>query len=145
MMRSSVLSDKTVIDEIKKNFIAIELNITDDGFPKDVPALKPWETAYNANKLYTVAFATSTVIGPTGKWFFGDSGSGHGHQAETAVNYHPDLFLKYLATCRERYQRALAIESDKALSEMQRKLKLAALQAEILKSVHENAEKAKKK
>ena len=135
MMRSSVLSDKTVIDEIKKNFIAIELNITDDGFPKDVPALKPWENAYNANKLYTVAFATSTVIGPTGKWFFGDSGSGHSYQADTAPNYHPDLYLKFLATCKDRYERALAIESDKTISETARKLKLAALQAEILKSV----------
>jgi hypothetical protein len=132
-MRSSVLSDKKVIEELKKRFIVVELNITDDGFPKEVPGLKPWETAYNANKMYNVAFATSVVLGPTGKWAFGSSGSGHSYEAETAANYHADRFLKFLNESHERYDRAVKIEGDKSLSDAERKVKLSLLQLEILK------------
>lgn len=115
--------------------MAVEINLTDQGFPKDAPALSLWERAYGTKDAFKSAFATSLVMGPNGKWPFGSSGSGYLADFGNAINYHPDMFAKYLDESLARWKRAVAIASDEALDEAARKAKLDALYSEILRSI----------
>ena len=134
-MRGSVLSDKKVAEVLSKNFVLHELNVTEDGFPKDVPALKPWESAYKKQWLYKMAFATTAVISPDGKKFFGSSGSGFAEEAEVSPNYNPDLFIECLNSSLARYQRWKALESDTKMGGLEKWKKSAELDKEILEAV----------
>jgi hypothetical protein len=131
-MRGSVLSDDKVMAEIAKNFVAFELNATDDGFPKNAPALSPWETAWKNNGFYKMAFATSTVIDPTGKFALGSSGAGYRHEAATATNYNADKYGAFLQESLKRHERLQQIENDMTISAFTRELKKGALALEIL-------------
>ncbi|HYF49329.1 MAG TPA: hypothetical protein VEJ63_07985 [Planctomycetota bacterium] len=134
-MRGSVLSDKKVAEVIKKDFVLYELNVTEEGFPEDVPALKPWETAYKKQWLYKMAFATSAVISPDGQKFFGSSGSGFAEEAEISPNYNPDLFIECLGESRKRYDRWVELEKDTKMSGLEKWKKRGELDKEILASV----------
>jgi len=48
-MRASVLSSDTIIDLVNENFIPYALNVTTDGFPSAIPALKHYQGAYKSN------------------------------------------------------------------------------------------------
>ncbi len=144
MTRGSSFADAKVIEKVNKEFVAVEVNITGTGFPKDVPALKLWERAYDKDPSFKFGFATSVVIGPGGASPFGTSGCGHTFEWDTSINYHPEKYLKYLDESLERYGRAKAIAEDKALGQEERAAKLKEMQAEILKALQEAAKCRKK-
>lgn len=145
MTRGSSLSDDAVIEKVNKYFIAVEINITDQGFPKDVDGLKPWENAFSKDQKFEFGFTTSVVIGPGGKGAFGTSGCGHKEDYEESASYHPDKYLKFLADSLDRYARAKAVVEDKSLSAEDRAKKLKDLQAECVKAISDAAQCKKKK
>jgi hypothetical protein len=100
-----------VIETLNRDFVAVEINITDQGFPK-IDGLKPWEIAFDKKKSYKFGFATTAVLSPDGRQFFGHSGSGHLHEFETSTNYHPEKFLAYLKASHERFTRARQVVKD---------------------------------
>lgn len=96
---------------LNRDYVAVEINITDRGFP-DLPALKPWEIAFDKKKSYRFGFATTAIIGPDGAQSFGHSGSGYMHEFEASTNYHPEKFLAYLEASLDRYARACRVLKD---------------------------------
>jgi hypothetical protein len=145
MTRGSSLSDEQVIEKVNKEFVAVEINITDQGFPKDVEGLKPWENAFNKDPRYEVAFTTSVVIGPGGKSAFGTAGCGHKEDWKDSASYHPEKYIRFLEASLDRYSRAKAIAEDKNLSQEERMKKLKEIQAECLKAISEAAKCKRKK
>lgn len=133
MVRGSSLSDETVIKEINDNFVAVEHNISDKGFPKSATGLKLWEHAFKRNWKHKFAFATSVVLTPDGKMPLGTSGSGYRWEWETSANYHPNLYLAFLRDSYTRFNKYLSVKDDPSLHPMQRKLKLLALWGEAMK------------
>lgn len=119
--------------------MAVEINITDVGFPKDVPALKPWEAAFEKERSYKFGFATSVIIGPGGKSPFGTSGCGHKEDYEKSISYHPDKYVKWLEETLERYQQARAIVEDKSLDDETRQAKLKEISERCLAQIKEAA------
>lgn len=105
MAKSSSLSDPQVIDTLNRTMVAVEINVTDQGFPKDVPGLKPWERAFSQDRRYRFGFATSVVLTPDGTAALGTSGCGHRWEWETSINYHAEKFRKYLEGCLDRFVR----------------------------------------
>jgi hypothetical protein len=128
-----------VIEKINAQFHAVEINITDQGFPKEVPALKPWENAFTKDPRYEFGFTTSVVIGPGAKGAFGTSGCGHKEDHPTSPSYHPDRYLEFLDAALERYRRAVKIADDPALAERERADRLRSLQEEIAEAIKEGA------
>jgi hypothetical protein len=124
---------------VTKEFVAVGINITDVGFPKDVAGLKLWEGAFEKERSFKVGFATSVVLGPGGQMPFGTSGCGHREEWKTSINYHPEKYLKFLDESRERHLKAKAVVEDKELDEAARAAKLKELGAETLKAIQEAA------
>mgnify|MGYP001581611203 CR=1 FL=1 len=143
-MEGSSFSDGKVIEKLAAEFVAVKLNVTDDGWPEDVPALTAWQEAFTRDWRHKYGFATSVVIGPDGQWVYGTSGSGYKWEWETAINYHPDKYLSYLDECLDRFRRIEAILADASLSELERKAGLLKVRGEILAQLVEANKRGRK-
>jgi hypothetical protein len=116
---------------VNDRFIPIELNITDQGFPENVPGLNPWHRAFDKLKFAKSAFATSTVLTPDGSSAIGTSGSGFAWEWRTAANYHPDRYLVFLNQSLDRYSRICEVKANPNLNAVQKQLKIAGISLEI--------------
>lgn len=145
MARGSSLSDDKVIAKVNQDFVAIEVNLTDTGFPKDVPALAPWEKAFESDWKFEYGFATSVVIGPGAKGAFGTSGCGHTQEWDTSISYHADKYAKFLDESLDRFRRAEAILKDTTKSAEQKLSDMTAMKEEIQKAITEAAKCKKSK
>src|SRR5687768_6556704 len=122
-MKSGPLSDPLVIKKINDKFIPLEINITDDGFPAEIPALKMWEKAYHARLSHKVGFATTVIVEPKGKYPLATSGSGYLGEYDKAANYHADKYQKFLDESLERGRRAHELETSTTLTAQERSAK----------------------
>lgn len=128
-----------MIEKVRAGFVAVEVNITDRGFPRGVAGLKPWEEAFGKDRRYRFGFATSVVLGPQGNAAFGTSGCGHLEEWESSINYHPEKYLTFLDESLARYRRALAIARDAGLSAEARAGKLHEVAADNRRAIQEAA------
>ena len=127
LTRGSSLSDDRVIAYINQNYIPIEVNITDSGFPDDVPALRVWQRAFKGFWQSKFAFATSVAITPDGSLPLGSSGSGFKREWQTAINYHPDLYLGFLKDSLSRYNQICETRNDTSLNPMQKEMRMLSI------------------
>jgi hypothetical protein len=112
MARGSSLSDNRVIDYINKNFIALDDNISDVGFPPNTPALAPWGRWLQRHEANTRnGFTTSVVMTPDGNMPLGTSGSGYISEWHTSICYNADKYLMFLQDALKRYQQFKRIAS----------------------------------
>src|SRR5438132_70378 len=136
-MKSGPLSDAAVIKKINDKFVPLEINITDDGFPAAIPALKLWEKAYKGNPSFKVGFATTVIVEPKGAYPLGTSGSGYLGEYDRAVNYHTDKYQRFLDESLDRGRRARELETSKTLTPEERAARHKKLVDDILRSIHE--------
>lgn len=136
-MKSGPLSNADVIKKINDQFVPLEINITDDGFPSTIPGLKLWEKAYKSSVSFKVGFATTVVTDPKGKYPLGTSGSGYLGDYDEAINYHTDKYLQFLDGSLNRARRAHELEANMSLTAPERASKRQKLTEEILKQIHD--------
>ena len=136
-MKSGPLSDAAVMKKINAKFIPLEINITDEGFPTEIPALKLWEKAYRSKLSHKVGFATTVIVEPKGRYPLGTSGSGYLGEYDTAINYHADRYQKFLDESLERGRRAHELETSTTLTPTERATKHKQLTEDILRSIQE--------
>lgn len=105
-MRTVVFADSGVASKLNSQFIALQLNLSETGFPPELPGLEPWRKAYEKDWKHQVAFATSIVLFPNGKGVLGTSGCGHRWELDTSINYDPAKYLSFLAGCATRQKQA---------------------------------------
>ncbi|HLG42464.1 MAG TPA: hypothetical protein VI643_03785 [Planctomycetota bacterium] len=132
-----------MIDKINDKFVAVEINITDVGFPSDVPALEPWRKSYEKEWRHQFGFATSVVIMPEGSGALGTSGCGHTWEWNTSINYDAARFTKYLDGCLDRFQRARKLFDAKEMDPKERAAEGKKLREEVIKQLSD-ANKCKK-
>lgn len=133
-----------MIELINKEFVSVEINVTETGFPEDIPALKPWKNAFEKDPSYKVGFATSVVIGPGGAGAFGTSGCGHMDEWKESINYHADKFKGDLESSLARYKKAKETAEDKTLEGDAKAAKLKEIGDECVKAIAEAAKCRKK-
>lgn len=126
-----------MIEKIGRDFVAVEVNLSDRGFPREIPALKPWEAAYEKNWRHKFGFATSVAVTPDGNGALGTSGCGHTWELDTSINYDPAKYLALLDGCLDRFKRARAILEDKTLPDADRAAKGKALRDEVIQQLSE--------
>jgi hypothetical protein len=139
LARGSSLSDEKVIDLLNKEFVVLDLNVTDGAWPKELPGLNRWEAAWRSDWRYQYAFTTQVVVSPDGTRALGTAGCGHEADYETAIQYHPDRYLPFLQETLERSRRLGAIEADPTLSAEERRKKLSAIDVEAFEQVKKAA------
>jgi hypothetical protein len=135
MARGSSLSDDRVINEINSNFIAVDNNISDQGWPANTPALMPWENWLNNHQQNARSgFTTSVVISPDGGMALGTSGSGYVAEWHTSICYDPDKYLGFLQGAEKRFQQYQVIA--KTADPNERYSMAARLQRQIMQENH---------
>jgi hypothetical protein len=115
MARGSSLSDDRVINQINQNFIAVDNNISDLGWPANTPALMPWQRWLSTHPNNAKnGFTTSVVVTPDGSMPLGTSGSGYVAEWHTSICYDPDKYLGFLEGAQQKYQqyRSIAAVED---------------------------------
>ncbi len=113
----------------------LELNLTDSGFPADLPGLANWKRAFESNARHKFGFATAVVLDPKGLEPLGTSGSGYLAEWASATNYHADKFFDFLNASYARACRLAALSAETEMGNLERNLKLAALRSEVLQQI----------
>lgn len=130
LSKSSVLSDSKVIALLNEEFLTIDLNVTDLGWPEWMEGVAPWAAVYRAMPRARFAFANIAVVDGTGKVLLasGDDGLLPVDASKFAsINYDPVRFLKMLELALARNRRLLAARADLSLSEPDRAAAIAAV------------------
>src|ERR1051325_3363893 len=96
LLENRVLSDDRVIARLNDGYVSVLVNITDDGWPENVPALAPWRWGYDAWPFSKLGFANALVCDSAARIPLAWAGSGMKSEFMEAANYHPDLFLQFL-------------------------------------------------
>lgn len=132
MARGSSLSDDAVIQEINQDFIAVNDNVTEQGFPPNMPALARWERSYqrrlNNNQ---EGFTTTVILTPDGQMALGTSGTGFISERYTSTCYLPDKYLQMLLIIRDRYRNLCSIMDSPSLSAADKQAQIEQIQQEI--------------
>lgn len=131
MARGSSLSDDNNIEEINRNFIAVDNNISDQGWPANTPALAPWHRWLDMHPDNSRnGFTTSVVVSPDGQFALGTSGSGHISEWHTSICYDPQKYYGFLQQSLEKFDRFQKIA---AISDpYQRRAQIVQLQQEVM-------------
>jgi hypothetical protein len=112
MARGSSLSDDQVINKLNHEFIAVDNNISDQGWPANTPALDQWHNWLDNHPSYAHnGFTTSVVISPDGRMALGTSGSGHVAEWHTSICYDPAKYFGFLEGAEQKFQQYREIAS----------------------------------
>lgn len=133
LSKSSVLSDSKVIELLNKEFLTIELNVTDVEWPPWMEGVAPWAQVFRAMPRARFAFANIAVVDWTGKVLLasGDDGLLPVDASKYfSMNYDPPRFLKMLEKALDRSRRLEAARTDPALSAEARAKAVAAVGGE---------------
>lgn len=135
LFMSGALSDPKVIEEIKRDFVPLFINLTEQSLPSEMPALNPWNPPIGKYAEFSKAFATSVVADASGTEFYGHSGRSYPPEYEPGGRYRNDSYLAFLLESAARYKQAQALKQDAGLPEAERAKKLAAYLAGIRASM----------
>jgi len=108
-MRSGVLSEDSVISTVNEFFVPFSINVTKDGFPKQViPALTYLESVYQTNWRFSFGFAGAVVIDNEGKFPLGHSAASK-HELSLQDYFGSRSFLLFLVESLERHKQVTEI------------------------------------
>jgi len=105
-MRCQALSDDRVIQLINANFVAVALNVTRQGFPSELPALRWVEPIYRSNWRNQFGFASCLLLDSTGAVFLGTTSAG-GPDGQFSA----DRFLSIMARAQQRLSKVKEIQA----------------------------------
>jgi len=107
-MRASALSDEKVINVVNEFFIALEINVTCDGFPEnEFPVLTYVKRFYETNWRFQFGFANCMVLDSDGKILLGSSvgKSLSKDPSDVESQFSPQRYLEFLVSSLERHKK----------------------------------------
>lgn len=110
-MKSSVLSDDSVIDEVNRGYVAATFMI-DKEFTSNVAAFAPLQKAFRSDPEYQIYFASSVILDPSGERIIGYSGRSFPPAFKPGGPYYVDKYLNWLRESRARFDEFAKIEKD---------------------------------
>jgi len=111
-MRASALSDDRVIQTINEFFIALEINITKDGFPSQLPAMFIVEKIFQSNWRAEFGFASCFALDSEGKIILGTSVICNNVQDSLTpeIFFSPKHYMQFLVISLERFKKLQTIQ-----------------------------------
>jgi len=118
-MRSGALSSDKVISIVNEFLVAVEINVTRQGFPPQLPAMQLVQQVYLKNWRCEFGFASCLVLDPTGKYILGVSSFTKSIEEELDMSklFGADRYALFLVESLERWKK---IQSIQALPPLQR-------------------------
>jgi hypothetical protein len=89
---------------LNREFIPLELNLTDTSFPKSLPGLGHWKFIYGLLPRAEFGFTACVALTPDGKEMLADAGSSAIPEWKTSAHYHAEKFLEFLDKALEEWQ-----------------------------------------
>jgi len=141
-MRASALSDDQVIRTINEFFIPVEVNITTDGFPHQMPAMKAVESVYQASWRFEFGFANCMVVDPEGKLMLAVSTRNEpGEPIGPQAAFSPKKYMKFMIIALERWKKFQAIQKLGPFQKIEPfSLLVIEIKSDIIKSVQAMAQ-----
>lgn len=131
LLENRVLSDDAVIARLNENYVSVLVNITDDGWPENVPALAPFRWGYDVWPFSKLGFVNALVCDSAGKIPLAWAGSGMKSEFMESANYHPALFLEFLDRADEHGEYVKGVRGSTLPKSARRKLLLQMLAGEF--------------
>lgn len=91
-----MLADADVRARIALDFVAVQVAITDDGFPGYAPALSLFRWGYESQWWAKFGYTMTVICDPDGSYPLGWSGDGRRQVFWESAAYQPDRFLSFL-------------------------------------------------
>jgi len=120
-MRTAALSDDQVIRTINEFFVPVEINVTTQGFPTNLPAMKIVEGVYNSNWRNEFGFASCLVLeGPEGKIILGTSAfvKNAKDKLNPEVFFSAQHFMEFMIVALERFKKLQSIQQMPLLQKL---------------------------
>jgi len=100
-----VLSHQPIIDKLNRDFIPLEVNLTNQKWPDELPALWGWKLAFEIGKgIYKKGFTSCIMVTPDGKTHLADAGNPGAENWRTSAHYHNDKFEAFLNEGLKKYK-----------------------------------------
>jgi len=99
-----VFSDPSVIDYVNNNYIACELDLTNNGWP-DIPQLADVKYGFENTYHCRFGFSVNVIVGPGVDRHIGAAIGETERGLEYAIEYHPKKFVAFLEKCKKKYER----------------------------------------
>jgi hypothetical protein len=103
--RGTSLSDATVIERLRKDYVCLALDCKRTGFPSSMPGLRLCEWVYRSFANPDKGFSASCVLSPDGQRLLGTSGAGTVATYQTSICYDPRKFARFLDESADRARR----------------------------------------
>jgi len=119
-MRASALSDDQVIRTINEFFVPVEINVTVDGFPNQLPAMKIVEAIFKSNWRNEFGFASCLALDPEGKIILGTSVRVNDMQErlDPEIFFSPRRYIEFMVISLERYKKVQSIQQMPLLQKL---------------------------
>ena len=91
-----MLSQPKVIERLNRDFIPLEINLTDQGWPKEIPALWGWKLVFGTWDHFKKGYTGMMITTPDGKTELGSAGDPSISAWKTSAHYHEDKFHQVL-------------------------------------------------
>ena len=133
-----MLSAPQVIEEVNSRFIPVRVNLSTDGYPSNIPALKRFPRDYLCYECNLKALAAVDVFSPGGAHLLGTTGNtvlDGKTTAEFSFGDGPGSLLAFLEKCQARQQAVTAVLQDADKDAKTKAKELAELERETLRPI----------
>lgn len=96
MTQGRVLSEAAVIARVNRELIPYRFNITETGWPDELPALKAWKGFYRVNFTSRFGFFAHVIIDPSGEIPLSTAGDGRREVFASSPCYQREGYLAFL-------------------------------------------------
>jgi len=111
-MRASALSDDQVIKTVNEFFVPVEINVTVNGFPKQLPAMRIVEGIYNSNWRNEFGFASCLTLDSEGNMILGTSAilNDIKERLDPELFFSPRRYMEFIVVSLERFKKLQNIQ-----------------------------------
>jgi len=121
-MRASALSDDQVIKTVNEFFVPVEINVTVNGFPKQLPAMRIVEGIYNSNWRNEFGFASCLILDSEGNIILGTSITSAlseiKERPDPELLFSPRKYMEFIVVSLERFRKLQNIQKMPLLQKL---------------------------
>lgn len=93
-----------MIEKLNTEFIPLEVNISDDGWPDNIPCLWLWKLYHKANPISKFGFTAMMIVTPDGKTMLEAAQSAGAENWANCEQYHGEKLVELLDKSMKKFK-----------------------------------------